>query len=149
MRVYADTSWWIACKITSDVNHELAIRVFDLWPEIEIVWTPWQRVEVFNSLRQLERADLILAGVAHESIRLLEREIRLGYWSHVEFDWRNAIRTACGISAKHGLDIPIRGMDLFHVAIAIETEVGAFVTFDREQEALADAAGLHILRPRR
>ena len=146
MTVYGDTSWWIACKITDDANHRAAIQVFDLWPEIQIVWTPWQRVEVFNSLRQLERAGIIIPGRARELIRLLEQEVRLGYWPHTEFDWRNAVRSAGELSAEHGLSVPIRGMDLFHVAIAIEVGADALLTFDSEQQDFAEAAGVRVLR---
>ena len=53
MTVYADTPWWIACKCRDDANHPTAIRLFDLWPEAQILWMPWHRVEVFNSLRLL------------------------------------------------------------------------------------------------
>jgi predicted nucleic acid-binding protein len=146
MTVYGDTSWWIACKITDDANHRAAVRVFDLFPDIQVIWTPWQRVEVFNSLRQLERAGIIIPGKARELIRLLEQEVRLGYWPHTEFDWRDAVRTACELSAEHGLSVPIRGMDLFHIAIAIEVGADAILTFDQEQQALAEVAGVRVLR---
>ena len=74
-------------------------------------------------------------------IRLLEQEVRLGYWPHVEFDWRDAVRTGCELSAEHGLSVPVRGMDLFRVAIAIEVGADAFLTFDADQKAFANAAG--------
>lgn len=112
---------------------------------VRILWTLWQRVEVFNSLRQLERAGAIIQGKARTLIRLLEQEVRLGYWPHAEFDWRDAVRTACELSAEHGLSVPIRGMDLFHVAIAIETGADAILTFDLDQEALAEVAGVRVL----
>ena len=145
MTAYADTSWWIACKITDDANHHAAVEVFDRFSDIRILWTPWQRVEVFNSLRQLERAGVIIQGKSRTLIRLLEQEVRLGYWPHAEFDWRDAVRTACDISAEHSLSVPIRGMDLFHVAIAIETGADAILTFDGEQKDLAQAAGVRVL----
>src|SRR6266436_3439443 len=139
MRVYGATSWWIAYKCSDDGNHRDAIRIFDLWPDAEVVWTPWQRVEVFNSLRQLERAGLVSAGKAREFIRLIEQEVRLGYWPHREFDWRDAVRTSCELSAEHGLSVPIRSMDLFHIAIAMEVGADALLTFDSEQRTFADA----------
>ena len=145
MTVYADTSWWIACKITDGANHDAAVRAFDFFPELRVIWTPWQRVEVFNSLRQLERAGVVIAGKARELIRLLEQEVRLGYCPHAEFDWRGAVRTASELSAEHGLSVPIRGMDLFHVAISIEVGADALLTFDQEQKALAEAAGFRVL----
>ena len=145
MTAYADTSWWIAYKITDDTNHGAAVEVFDRFPDIRILWTPWQRVEVFNSLRQLERGGVIIEGKSRTLIRLFEQEVRLGYWPHAEFDWRDAVRTACELSAEHGLSVPIRGMDLFHVAIAIETGADAFLTFDGDQRGLAEAAGIRVL----
>ncbi len=145
MIIYADTSWWLAYKSRRDANHDAAIALFDLLPEARVIWTPWHRVEVFNAFRQIERSGAIEVGDARNQIRLLEQEIRLGYWPHREFDWRDAVRTASELSAEHGLSISIRAMDLFYVAIAIELGADALLTFDREQEALAAAAGLRVL----
>ena len=144
MIAYADTSWWLAYKCSDDVHHEIAIRTFDRWPAAEVVWTPWQRVEIFNSLRQAERVGIVAAGKSRELIRALEQEVRLGYWPHLEFDWTDAVRTACELSAENGLKLMIRGMDLFHVAVAIETASEFFLTFDREQASLAKKAGLRL-----
>ena len=72
---------------------------------------------------------------------------RTGSPPRAGFDWRDAVRTAYELSAKHGLSIPIRGRDLFHVAIAIEVGAGAILTFDQEQKALAEAAGIRVLAP--
>lgn len=38
----------------------------------------------------------------------------------------------------------VRGMDLFHVAIAIEVAADIFLSFDDDQNALARAAGLKL-----
>ena len=146
MRVYADTSWWLAYKYRRDTHHATAITLFDREPEAQVLWTPWQRVEVFNTFRQAERAGLIGQGDSRQLIRLLEQEVRLGYWPHVEFDWTGAVRTASELSAEHSLKMVIRGMDLFHVSIAIEVAADAFLSFDEEQNTLAEAAGLPLVR---
>jgi predicted nucleic acid-binding protein len=103
-------------------------------------------VEVFNTFRQAERAGLVEAGESRQLIRLLEQEVRLGYWSHLEFDWTDAIRVACELSAEHSLKLLVRGMDLFHVAIAIEAAADAFLSFDDDQNTVAAAAGLQLIR---
>ena len=144
MRAYADTSWWLALRNSSDTLHRRATAVFDVEPQPEIIWTPWQRVEVFNSIRQAERNGLLQAGAANAHIHQIEREVRLGYWTHVEFTWTEAIRTANELSAAHSRKLLIRGMDLFHVAAALETASDWFLTFDIEQVALAKAAGLKV-----
>ena len=55
---------------------------------------------------------------------------------------------ACELAAEHSLRMVVRGMDLFHVAIALEMAVDALLSFDDEQIALAEAAGLQAMRLR-
>lgn len=145
MRLYGDTSWWLGYKCRSDTQHLSAISLFDREPEAQVLWTPWQRVEVFNGFCQAERAGLVGKGESRRLIRLLEQEVRLGYWPHTEFDWVDAIRTAGEIRAEHSLKMVVRSMDLFHVAIAIEVAAEALISFDEDQIALAAAAGLPVL----
>jgi len=45
MRIYADTSWWLAYKCRRDTPHANAITLFDREPDAQVLWTPWQRVE--------------------------------------------------------------------------------------------------------
>jgi predicted nucleic acid-binding protein len=142
---YADTSWWVASKFLEDKFFHAARSIFDHSPTVEILWTPWQRVEVFNALHQLERVQQYAIGESQKAIRMLEKEVALGYWQHREFSWTNAIRTAVTLSAKHGTKLPVRGMDLFHVAIALTLKAEAFLTFDDEQRALAKASGLKVI----
>jgi predicted nucleic acid-binding protein len=144
--VYGDTSWWLAYKCRRDLNHSRAVALFDRKPDAQVVWTPWQRVEVFNIFRQAERAGLVGQGESRQLVRVLEQEVRLGYWPHLEFSWTEAVRTAGELAAEHSLKMVVRGMDLFHVAIAIEVAAEQFLSFDTDQIALADAAGLEVFR---
>jgi predicted nucleic acid-binding protein len=146
MRVYADTSWWLAYKCRRDTHHAVAITLFDREPQAQVLWTPWHRVEVFNTFRQAERAGFVAAGESRQLVRMLEQEVRLGYWPHVEFNWAEAIRGASELSAAHSPFLLVRGMDLVHVAIALETGADSFLSFDRDQSALAEAAGLPLVR---
>jgi len=145
MKLYADTSWWLGYKCRRDTQHPAALSLFDRDPDAEVLWTPWQRVEVFNSFCQAERAGLLAKGQSRQIIRLLEQEVRIGYWPHVEFDWTDAVRTAGELRAEHSLRLVVRSMDLFQVAIAIEVGAEALVSFDAEQIALAKATGLAVL----
>ena len=146
MKLYADTSWWLAYKCRADSHHARAISLFDREPEAQVIWTPWQRVEVFNTFRQAERAGLVARGESRQLIRLLEQEVRLGYWTHVGFDWTDAVRTACELGAEHALKMTVRAMDLFHVAIAVEVAADAFLSFDDEQCKLVEVAGMRLVR---
>jgi len=146
MKVYADTSWWVALKNQGDRFHRQALQVLDR-EDLEIHWTPWQRLEVFNSFRQLESLGKTLEGVsAKDLIRALEEEVRLGYWPHAEFDWTGVLRIANELSFEHSRRLVIRGMDLMHVAIALELAANTFLTFDKEQAELARAAGVPLFR---
>lgn len=144
MRFYADTSWWLGYKCRGDTQHDAALSLFEREPEAEVLWTPWQRVEVFNSFCQAERVGWLRKGESRQIIRLLEQEVRMGYWPHIEFDWTDAVRTAGELRAEHSLKMVVRDMDLFHVAIAIEIGVEAMLSFDTDQTALAEAAGLAV-----
>ena len=146
MRTYADTSWWVGYKCRLDAHHPVAVSLFDREPDAEVLWTPWQRVEVLNGVCQAERAGLLQKGESRQIIRLLEQEVRLGYWSHVEFDWTDAVRTAGELRAEHSLKMVVRGMDLFHVAIAIEIGADRLLSFDEDQIELAKAAGLPVFQ---
>lgn len=148
MRLYADTSWWIGYKCRGDIQHGAAISLFERHQTAEVLWTPWQRVEVFNGFCQAERAGLLAEGESRQVIRLLEQEVRIGYWPHVEFDWTDAVRTAGELRAEHSLSFLVRAMDLFHVAIAIEVGADALLSFDAEQIVLAKAAGLRAINLR-
>jgi predicted nucleic acid-binding protein len=145
MRVYADTSWWLGYKCRRDTQHVAALSLFDREPDAEVLWTPWQRVQVFNGFCQAERSGLLAKGESRQVIRLVEQEVRLGYWPHVEFDWTDAVRTAGELRAEHSLKMVVRSMDLFHVAIAIEVGAEALLSFDPDQITLAEAAGLTII----
>jgi predicted nucleic acid-binding protein len=146
MKLYADTSWWLGCKCRRDTQHQTALSLFEQEPEAEVLWTPWQRVEVFNGFCQAERAGFLRKGESRQIIRFLEQEVRIGYWPHVEFDWTDAVRTAGELRAEHSLKMVVRAMDLFHIAIAIEVGADALLSFDRDQRALAEASGLPVLQ---
>ena len=146
MRFYADTSWWLGYKCRGDTQHNAALSLFERDPDAEVLWTPWQRVEVFNSFCQAERAGLLRKGESRQMIRLLEQEVRIGYWPHVEFDCTDAVRTAGEIRAEHSLKKQVRAMDLFHIAIAIEIGAEALLSFDSDQIELAEASGLGAFR---
>ena len=67
----------------------------------------------------------------------------LSFYTILSITWRNR-RTANELSAVHSRDLPIRAMDLFHIAIACETSADEFLTFDEDQAHLALAAGLPV-----
>ncbi len=149
MTVFADSSWWVPFKCRRDLRHAKALGLFDQLLDFDLIWTPWHRVEVFNTIRQITRFEPgnLSVAEARQTIRLLEHEVRLGYYLHYEFDWRDAVRSANEISADIGFTQRVRSMDLFHVAVALEADADVFVSFDEDQLKAAEAAGLRIFNP--
>lgn len=148
---YPDTSFLVALKVRRDTFHNLAAGFYEVRQDEVWLWSPWHRVEVFNALRQLTRhpesAHRLRLAEAKALIHHLEADVRLGYFTHLEVDWRDVLRTANEISIASGFRLACPVADLLHVAYAKELVADSFVSFDREQLALAEASGLKTVRP--
>jgi predicted nucleic acid-binding protein len=151
--IYADSTFFVALKSRRDVFHPRAGHFYEERQDEGWLWSPWHRVEVFNTLRQLvrhpDRRYRLRLPEARMAIHLLENDVRVGYFTHTEADWRDVLRTANEISLIHGADMPCRSADLLHVAYAKELAASLFVGFDEDQINLAGAAGLDTADLRR
>lgn len=148
---YADTSFLVALKVRRDNFHGAAIDFYEPRQDEVWLWSPWHRVEVLNALRQLTRhpesKSRLRLAEAKALIHRLETDVRLGYLTHLEADWRDVLRTANEISISSAFELPCPVADLLHVAYAKELTAEAFISFDDEQLALAEANGLKTIRP--
>jgi predicted nucleic acid-binding protein len=148
---YADSSFIVASRVSRDTFHPQALRFFAAHEEDIWLWSPWHRVEVFNTLRQLTRASSALRSLrqhdARALIHRLESDVRLGFFLHIEADWRDVLRTASEISVGNAFAMSCPAADLLHVAYAKEVATDLFVSFDNDQVALADACGLRAINP--
>jgi predicted nucleic acid-binding protein len=149
--IYADSSFLVALRVQRDNFHEAALTYYEKEQDEVWLWSPWHRVEVFNIIRQLTKHPMagrrLSRPEARGLIRRLESDVRLGYFTHMEADWRDVLRSANEISIGQAFDLPCRAPDLLHVAYANELASEVFVSFDDEQLALAEAAGLKVKRP--
>ena len=150
MTIYPDSTVYVALRFYDDTHHETATNYFEQHGDDLFLWSPWHRVEVTNALRQFARGErpVLRAGDARRIIHCLEADVRVGYFQHLETDWRDVLRTAYEISAKHSFVLSCRSADLLHVAYAKELGIDLFVSFDDDQIKLAKAAGLDATRPR-
>ena len=150
--IYADSSFFVAAKVRRDNFHREAIGFYEPRQEEIWLWSPWHRVEVFNSVRQLTRhPDVkrrLSMGEARAIIHRLETDVRLGYYTHIEAEWRDTLRTANEISLAYAFDTACVAADLLHVAYAKELAAELFVSFDEDQLDLAKAAGLKTAKPK-
>jgi len=149
---YADTSFLVAVRAPHDHFHRAALDLYEDRQDEIWIWSPWHRVEVFNTIRQLTRNPdarrAITEADAKALIHRLEREVSLGYFTHFEADWRDVLRAANEISIANAFNLACRAPDLLHVAYAKELATDTFVSFDEAQLALAEAAGLKPLKPK-
>jgi len=150
--IYADSSFLVALKVGRDTFHEEAIGFYERWQVETWLWSPWQRIEVFNTIRQLTRHPepkrRLHAAEAKALIQSLEADVRSGYFTHREADWRQVLRAANDISITHASLLACHAPDLLHVAYAKELGAERFVSFDEDQLALGKAAGLKAVRPK-
>jgi predicted nucleic acid-binding protein len=147
--IYADTSFFIALRFADDAHHVAACNCLAEKEEDIFLWSPWHRLEVNNTFRQLSMGENppLNEAEARRIIRRLESDVRLGYFLHMEADWRDVLRTGNEISADHGFTIACRAADLCHVAYALELAAELFVTFDSDQAQLAREAGIRTVIP--
>lgn len=79
--IYADTSFLVATRIRRDTFHEAAMDFYARRQDEVWLWSPWQRVESFNSIRQLVRHPdpkrRLLLPEAKALIHRLETDVRL------------------------------------------------------------------------
>jgi predicted nucleic acid-binding protein len=150
--IYADTSFLVALRVRHDTFHEAALACYERKQEEVWLWSPWHRIEVFNSVRQLvlhrQAKRRLNIAEARALIHRLESDVRLGYFTHVEADWRDVFRTANETSISHGFELACRAADVLHVAYAKELAAETFVSFDDDQLTLAQASALKVMRPR-
>ena len=151
MSIYADSSFIIATRVLQDNFHRKALEFYEGREEEVWLWSPWHRIEVFNTIRQLTRhpdsTRSLSQGEAKALIRRLEKDVQLGYFVHLEADWRDVLHTAGEISAKNAFTRPCPAMDFLHIAYAKELAADAFVSFDEDQLSLAAASGLSTINP--
>jgi predicted nucleic acid-binding protein len=151
MTIYADTSFLVAAKFRKDTHHRAALPYCEAHQDEVWLWSPWHRVEVFNSLRQNARDNDPAKGLTESEakavIHQFEADIRCDYLVHMEADWRDVLQTANEMSVAHAFSLPCRAADLLHVAYARELGAEMFVSFDDDQVALAKAAGLKATNP--
>jgi predicted nucleic acid-binding protein len=90
---------------------------------------------------------LIKQADARQILRDIEEDLDDGTLLHEPLDWTESLRQAEAVAERLAWTKPCRSLDLWHVAIALEIQAGIFVTFDKDQLALAQAAGLRAMTP--
>jgi predicted nucleic acid-binding protein len=150
MRVYADTSFLVNL-LTDESGSERAMSEFRRLEFPPLLFLPLHALEVMNAIRQ--RAFHLRRSAASGQRATIARErdtalARVGRWLtrgwliEASVDCEEALLRARTLSEKHTERLGCRGIDLLHVALALDLECEAFLTSDRIRGAVARAEGL-------
>jgi predicted nucleic acid-binding protein len=136
---YADTSFLVSLY-TADRNSVAASEHARLaGPPFPL--TPFGRLELINAIHlrcfrgenPMSEAMADLAAVASD--------LAAGTLSPVPIP-AAMVERAQALAGKHTGRLGVRSLDILHVAVALELQAEAFLTFDRRQARLARAEGL-------
>ena len=145
MKTYFDTSFLVALYVPND--HTAALRHRAHTGRQPILFTPLHRLELRTTVRQCAFGGLIRQADARHILRHVEEDLDDGTLVHEPLEWTESLQRAESVADRLAWTKPCRSLDLWHVAVALEIQVGVFVTFDKDQCALAQAAGLRSIIP--
>ena len=107
-----------------------------------LVVTHHGRVEIINGICLAAFRRYITAEAMTDALASLEEDFAEGRYIRADLLWRAALKRAGDLSRKHTPALGCRSLDVLHVASALELERMNFLTFDRRQQKLAEAAGM-------
>ena len=147
MKTYFDTSCLVALYVPND-HTAAALRHRVRAGRQPVLFTPLHRLELRTTVRQCAYGGLIRQADARQILRHIEEDLDDGTLIHEPLDWTESLRQAESVAEQMAWTKPCRSLDLWHVAIALEIQAEIFVTFDQDQFALAQAAGLQAVTPK-
>lgn len=109
-----------------------------------IGFSPLNRIELRNALRNLAARGEISEPERRLAFRQIDDDLESGLLLHVAVNWTETFRRADELSEAHAARDGQRTIDLLHVAIALECKAETFLSFDKRQRKLAQAAGLKV-----
>lgn len=139
MRTYADSSFLVSLY-TPDSNSAQALEEFrDSGPQFLL--TPFGEFEFANALELRVYRRELSPREADAYLQALETDVRAGVFLRSAMP-AAAYERALFLARRHTRQSGVRSLDILHVAIALELGTQVFLTFDRGQKKLAQAAGL-------
>jgi predicted nucleic acid-binding protein len=146
LKTFFDTSCLVALYVPND-HTAAALRHRGRAGRQPILFTPLHRLEMRTTVRQCAYGGLIRQTEARQILRHIGEDLADGTLIHQPLDWTESLRQAEMVAERLAWTMPCRSLDLWHVAIALEIQAGIFVTFDKDQFAVAQAAGLRSMIP--
>jgi predicted nucleic acid-binding protein len=142
MNGYADTSFLVSLY-TQDANSMEATEAL-LARKAPILVTPFGEAEFVNSVEQRVFRKEIGSSQAEGSLHAFQRDLDAASFLIGRPVPGPTYDRAVLLSRQHTRSLGTRGMDIVHVAIALELKATDFFTFDKDQAKLAKRAGLTV-----
>jgi predicted nucleic acid-binding protein len=139
---YPDSSFLFSV-VTKD-SHTPDASGYVVRAAVPLIFTPLHRIELRNALRNAAGRDEITAQECRAGFRLLDEDLAEACLIHVPIEGSAVLRRADELSEAHATKQGQRTIDLLHVASALESGAKTFLSFDRRQRRLAQAAGLKV-----
>lgn len=134
---YADSSFLVSLY-RNDANRRVADQFMARHRPL-LAFSALNRIELRNGLRNARSCGEISEDECRAAFRQIEHDLDEALLIHVAVEWTRIFRRE-----NHAGHDGQRTLDLLHVAIALESGANIFLSFDRRQRRLAQAAGLKV-----
>ena len=139
---YADSSFLFSL-VAKDSRSPQATQ-YMLRAAVPLFFTPFHRIEVRNALRNAAARGEITEQIRRAAFQHIEDDLHERILVHAAIEWTSVFRIADELSEKFASREGQRTIDLLHVVTAMELRTNSFLSFDRRQRRLAQAAGLRV-----
>ncbi len=140
--IYADTSFLFSLYAW-DANTFAAEQLYDRDGRRPLLFTPWQRFELRNTVRLAANRVRHSRSSVHFQVgnvlKRIEGDLASGRLRHEESDSRATFRLAEAFSELWTEELGMAAVDVWHVAAAAQLRADTFWTFDDDQHRLAKA----------
>jgi len=102
-------------------------------------------LEVVNGICLAAFRRTISPDALTDALASFDEDVAEGRYVQADVLWRATLRRAAALSRTYSPRVGCRALDLLHVSTALELGLRYFVTFDRRQQHLAQAAGLTLV----
>ena len=142
---YADTGF-LCSLYAPDAHTGKALTVMKRQSR-PLAFTWIHQLEFRNALRLRVFRGEITAKQRDASMNLLLADLAGGVLQHSDPPLTGVMTEAERLSATHSEKLGTRSLDILHVAAALVSGAGRFITFDHRQSKLAKAAGMKVKSP--
>ena len=140
---YADSGFVVSLYLTSEGTSAQARKEVKRASK-PILLSPLSLLEIRNALNfGINRGEI--SGTQRDAVLTeIDAQIETGFFRLVEASQSSIYAKARELSNKHTPEFATRSLDLMHLAAALLSDAGNFLTFDKRQSKAAVAEGLIV-----